>query len=146
MTSPVLWKLDELKEGQILPEKKQVISEAVYRGFLDCFQDHSPIHVDAGFAQVHGFRDKVMHGKILDGFISHYVGMIFPGDQGFLLSTDIRYNQPCYLEDEIRMECRISQVSLSTQMVVLMFVIHNQTQGQIAARAKVQVKMLTEAS
>ncbi len=86
-----------------------VITPEVYQGFLAAFQDHSPVHVDKSFAKAQGFEGRVMHGSILNGFISHFVGMHFPGRFSLLLSVDLRFSNPSYLGDSIHMETVVSQ-------------------------------------
>jgi len=117
------------------------ITEEVYRGFLAAFGDYSPIHVDDAVAKQCGFHAPVMHGSILNGFLSHFVGMHFPGALSLLLSVDIRFSQPSYLGDRIRIEAVVSQKLDVRQVVVLDVVFNNLTQSQLAARARVQVML-----
>ena len=56
-----------------------VISADVYQQFLQAFGDISPLHVDEQFARDRGFPGKVMHGTILNGFLSHFIGVRLPG-------------------------------------------------------------------
>ena len=64
------------------------ITPEVYGHFLAAFHDYSPVHVDEAYARSRGFRGKVMHGSLLNGFVSHFVGMYFPGRLSLLLTTD----------------------------------------------------------
>src|SRR5436190_1875392 len=88
----------ELSEG-MTHQRQYSITPDVYENFLRAFNDRSPIHIDADVARSRGFADRVMHGSILNGFVSHFVGMVFPGANSLLLSVDLRYSQPCYLGD-----------------------------------------------
>lgn len=121
-----------------------VITPAVYENFLAAFQDRSPIHVDEAYAQKSGFGGKVMHGAILNGFLSHFIGMIFPGRPGLLLSVDLRFVQPSFLGDALRLEAVVSQKLDSQKVVVLDVTFQNETQANTAARGRVQVRLRDE--
>jgi 3-hydroxybutyryl-CoA dehydratase len=116
-----------------------VITPEVYEHFLKAFQDYSPVHVDETVAQARGFQGKVMHGSVLNGFISHFVGMHFPGRFSLLLSVDLRFLHPSYLGDTIRLEAVVSQKMDARNIVVLDATLANTTRNQLAARARIQV-------
>jgi 3-hydroxybutyryl-CoA dehydratase len=117
------------------------ITPAVYENFLAAFQDHSPVHVDEAYAKQSGFPGKVMHGAILNGFVSHFVGMIFPGKPSLLLAVDLRYAQPSFLGDALQLEATVSQKLDAQRVVVLDLAFKNLTQKHLAARGRVQVKL-----
>ena len=54
------------------------ISSKIYEGFIKIFNDNNPMHVNTDFAKNYGFNEKVMHGNILNGFISYFVGEQLP--------------------------------------------------------------------
>jgi acyl dehydratase len=116
-----------------------VISNEVYEKFLAAFHDYSPVHVDPTFAIARGFSDKVMHGAMLNGFISHFIGMRFPGRFSLLLSVDLRFSNPSYLGDTIRLEAQVKQKMDLRQLLVLDAALTNVTRQLLAARARIQV-------
>jgi len=122
-------------------ERDYAITPDVYRNFLACFDDRSPIHVDADYARARGFNDTVMHGAILGGFLSHFVGMVFPGANSLLLSMELRFIHPSYLGDSFLLRATVAQKLDARRVVVLHLVFMNQTQGLTAATARVQVKV-----
>src|SRR5947209_7817165 len=104
-----------------------VISSGTHEKFLSAFNDHSPIHVDEIFAKAQGFEGRVMHGAILNGFISHFIGMYFPGRFSLLLAVDLRFSNVSYLNDSIRIEAVVSQKMDSRRVVVLDLTLANLT-------------------
>ena len=118
-----------------------VISQEVYDHFLAAFDDRSPIHVDEADARANGFAGKVMHGAILNGFLSHFIGMYFPGGASLLLSVDLRIAQPSYLGDRIRLEAVVGQKLEVSRVVVLDLMFKNLTRDCLAARGRVQVQL-----
>ncbi len=121
--------------------REYTITEEVYEHFLKAFDDRSPIHVDADAARRLGFSDRVMHGAILNGFISHMVGMVFPGRRSLLLSADLRYSNPSYLGDRIQLKATAVQVMRAQAVVVLNIVASNLTRGVVAGTGRVLVRI-----
>ena len=121
------------------------ITPEVYAHFLGAFGDYNPLHVDDAYARQCGFGGKVMHGSLLNGFLSHFVGMVFPGRASLLLTVDLRFSEPSYLGDMIRLEAVVSQKLDARRIVVLDVVLHNATRDLVAARGRVQVMMREEA-
>lgn len=124
--------------------RRYKISHGVYGHFLAAFDDRSPIHVDEAYAKACGHEGMVMHGTLLNGFLSHFVGMYFPGKNSLLLSVDIRYAQPSYLGDEITLEAEVARKLDAQKVIVLNVVLKNTTRDCIAARGRVQVMMKDE--
>lgn len=133
----------EISEG-MKAAQDYVITPEIYGHFLAAFQDYSPVHVDEDFARACGFSGKVMHGSILNGFISHFVGMHFPGRLGLLLSVDLRFSNPSYLGDAIRLATVVSQKMDAHNIVVLDATLANSTRNYLAARGRIQVMVREE--
>jgi 3-hydroxybutyryl-CoA dehydratase len=120
-------------------ERDYVITPETYRNFLLAFADRSPVHVDEAFARSQGFEGCVMHGAILNGFVSHFVGMYFPGRFSLLLTVDLRYSNVSYLNDSIRVDALVSQKMDARRVIVLDLGITNLTRDWLAARGRAQV-------
>ena len=73
------------------------IDESIYNGFIQLFKDENPLHTKSEFAQNNGFKDKVMHGNILNGFVSFFVGERLPTKNVIIHSQEICYKNPVYL-------------------------------------------------
>lgn len=137
------WNYSEIPAG-MKQQRDYVISPELYQTFLLAFDDRSPIHVDEAYAVGAGFSGKVMHGAILNGFLSHFVGMFFPGRSSMLLSVDLRFAHPSYLGDVIQLETVVSQKLDTNNVLVLSATFTNATQNYIAARGRVQVLVREE--
>ena len=61
------------------------------------------MHVDLEFAQNYGYSSVVMHGNILNGFISYFIGEELPVKEIVILSQDIKFNNPVYLNDILQL-------------------------------------------
>jgi acyl dehydratase len=137
MTGPGV-AFEDVREGH---ESRRTyrISPEVYEGFLAISDDRNPVHVDDAVALQQGFPGRVMHGAILNAFVSHFVGMHFPAGSVLLHSVSLQYKTPSHLGDEVEIVARVSQVVESVRALVLDVVITNRTRDRVAARGKVQV-------
>lgn len=122
-------------------EQSYVINRENYQKFLEAFQDYSPVHVDDEYARAAGFAGRVMHGAQINGFLSHFVGMIYPGRRSLLLAVDLRFLQPSYLGDKLQLVAETSQKVDAKKVIVLDVVFKNLSQNTIVARGRVQVMM-----
>jgi 3-hydroxybutyryl-CoA dehydratase len=100
-------------------QREYAITQEVYQRFLDLFGDASPLHVDDAVAVSCGFSAKLMHGAILNGFISNFVGMNFPGKRTLELGVDIRFVEPTYAGDVLVLEAVVKERLESRRVVVL---------------------------
>ena len=140
LEAPRAVRYDDVVVGAI-HERDYVITTAVYQGFLAAFDDRSPIHVDAEAARARGFAAPVMHGAILNGFVSHFVGMVFPGASSLLLSTELRFAHPSFEGDTLCLQAKVAQKVDAQQVVVLHLSLANRTRGYVAATGRAQIKV-----
>lgn len=123
----------KIKEGMHFRHRYR-ISSRVYQAFLDAFGDFNPTHVDDDSARKAGFPEKFIHGAIYNGFISHFEGMVFPGPGAILLSSDLRYLKPSFLNDILVLNGEVIQKNMSRGVIKLKVEFKNVTRSYIAAR------------
>jgi 3-hydroxybutyryl-CoA dehydratase len=109
-----------------------IITEHVYQGFIETFKDRNPLHVSEPFARLKGFPSVVMHGNILNGFISYFIGECLPEKNVMIYSQSIDYKKPVYLNDCITLNANISNVYESVNSIEIKFYFENQKQEKIA--------------
>ena len=95
------------------------VSHEVYYGFLGVFKDHNPMHTDADYAVNYGFDNVVMHGNILNGFLSHFIGEMLPIKNVIITSQQIKFRNPIYLNDSI--ELLVSTVDIHETFNLITF-------------------------
>ena len=93
------------------------VTESVYKAFQACSGDMNPMHVDAAFAQAKGFEECVMYGNILNAFVSYFVGMMLPSPDVMIVSQDIDFHKPVYINDVIDFQAKIANVSEAVGIV-----------------------------
>ena len=118
-----------------------VVSERTYNTFIELFEDRNPLHTDSSVAATHGFRDKVMHGNILNGFISFFVGECLPEKNVIIHSQQISYSKPVYMNDNLQFSAEISGVHESVNAIEFRFSFQNQDNVKVAS-GKIQIGVL----
>lgn len=120
-----------------------VVSVGIHQGFIAIFGDRHPLHTDAGYAVARGFRSEVMHGNILNGFLSFFIGECLPDREVMILSQEIKYQRPVYLGDRLVLEARVVDVHHSVDVVEFVCKFRNEADAKIVASAKISVGKTT---
>lgn len=119
-------------------EMSFLVSNDIYTGFLDLFKDKNPLHTNEHFAIDKGFDGKVMHGNILNGFISYFIGECLPTKNVIIHTQEIQYKNPVYLNDEIFFSAIVSEVIESVNAIQFKFSFKN-ISSKIVAKGKIQI-------
>ncbi len=113
-------------------QQAYVVDESVYSGFISLFRDENPLHTNEMFARAKGFKSRVMHGNILNGFISHFVGECLPLKNVIIHSQGISYSRPVYLNDTLELYVEVEDFFESVQTIEFKFFFENQNRIKIA--------------
>jgi 3-hydroxybutyryl-CoA dehydratase len=117
------------------------VSDSVYEGFIQIFKDHNPLHTDKKFAADHGFADKVMHGNILNGFLSFFIGECLPTKKVIIHSQEIQFKNALYLNDELFFSAQVTGVYESVGAIEFKFSFKNKD-SKVMAKGKIQIGLL----
>jgi 3-hydroxybutyryl-CoA dehydratase len=116
------------------------VSTETYEGFINFSQDKNALHTNEEFAQNLGFEGKVMHGNILNGFISYFIGECLPTNNVIIHSQDIKFKNAVYLNDELQFTAEIVGVYESVNAVEFKYSF--KSNGKIMAKGKFQIGLL----
>ena len=109
-----------------------LVSESVYTGFMSTFADRNPYHVDDEIARAKGFKRRIMHGNILCGFLSYFVGQCLPTSNVVIQSETIAFHKPVYLGDELSFEAEVTDFFESVNTAEIRFQFVNQSGAKVA--------------
>lgn len=119
------------------------VSTQIYDGFIALFGDRHPLHTDTQYASARGFQSKVMHGNILNGFLSYFIGECLPDSEVMILSQEIKYQRPVYLGDRLILESAVVDVHASVNVFEFLCKFKNEADGKTVATAKINVGKTT---
>jgi acyl dehydratase len=125
-----------MQEGLRISHQFSINSD-IYKGFKKTFKDENILHTNEEYAQEKGFREKVMHGNILNGFISFFVGELLPDKNILIQKQEISFHKPVYLNDNLIFEAILSEVYESVNSFVFKFKFKNES--GLVAKGKVQI-------
>ena len=129
-----------MQKGDVF-EHTFVITEQIYKGFIDLFNDKNPLHTNAEFAADKGFESKVMHGNILNGFVSYFIGECLPLKNVIIQTQEIKYTKPVYLDDSLDFRAEIVDVFESVNMMEIKFFFKKQD-GIKVATGKINIGII----
>jgi acyl dehydratase len=108
------------QEGQTY-EKEFCVSSEVYNGFIDVFHDQNSLHTDTVFAKNKGFQSVVMHGNILNGFLSYFIGECLPTKDVIIHTQEIQFKNAVYLNDTLDFKTQVVGVYESVNAIEFKF-------------------------
>ncbi|HXD91859.1 MAG TPA: MaoC/PaaZ C-terminal domain-containing protein [Bacteroidia bacterium] len=117
------------------------VNSNVYNGFISIFKDKNPLHTDETFAAQKGFKSVVMHGNILNGFLSYFIGECLPIKNVIIHSQQIDYKLPVYLNDDLMLKATIVNYSESVNVYEFNFHFSN-AENKKVAKGKIQIGLL----
>jgi 3-hydroxybutyryl-CoA dehydratase len=129
-----------VNKGDVFSSVYQVDKD-LYSGFINLFKDKNPLHTDKAFARKKGFRDVVMYGNILNGFISHFIGENLPIKNVIIHSQEIKFVNPFFLGDSLELKSTISEYYYSVNVAKFEFQFLNK-ESVIIAKGKIQIGII----
>lgn len=122
-------------------EENFIVLDEVYNGFIQLFKDKNPLHTNEKFAVSKGFNGMVMHGNILNGFLSYFIGECLPSKNVIIHSQNIQYNHAVYLNDEIKFNATVIGVYPSVNAIEFKYEFTNRDATKVA-KGKFQIGLL----
>jgi len=122
-------------------KKTFTVTEDVYRGFISVFKDTNPLHTNDQFALSKGFNGRVMHGNILNGFLSYFIGECLPVKNVIIHTQDIQYKNAVYLNDVLAFEATVADIYETVNALVFKFNFKN-AELKVVAKGQIQIGLL----
>ena len=129
-----------LKLGEIF-NNSFIVSNETYSGFIKLFKDENPLHTNEVFAVNKGFKGKVMHGNILNGFLSFFIGECLPVKNVIIHSQEIKFKNAVYLNDILQFKAEVTGIYESVNAIEFKYDFINQ-ETKTVAKGKIQIGLL----
>jgi 3-hydroxybutyryl-CoA dehydratase len=122
-------------------QQEYKVDNSIYSGFINTFNDKNPLHTDVQFAKKKGFKNAVMHGNILNGFISHFIGECLPTKDVIIHSQEIKFIKPVYLNDTLQLVMEVEDYFDSVKTVEFKYFFENQEKIKVA-KGKISIGII----
>lgn len=110
-----------------------LVSKNIYEGFISIFNDKNSLHTDREFAIKKGFRGIVIHGNILNGFLSYFIGERLPIKNVIIHKQEIKYHKPVYINDKLSFYAEVMSVFDEINVIEIKFYFINQDLLKVAS-------------
>lgn len=118
-----------------------IVSNKTYLDFIRLSLDQNPLHTDKDFAISKGFEGVVMHGNILNAYLSYFIGECLPTKNVIIHSQEIQFKHPVYMNDDLQFNAEVTGVFDSVSAVEFKFNFKNAA-FQTVAKGKIQIGLL----
>ena len=108
--------------------------------FISLSGDRNPLHIDQDYAVQNGFDAPVIHGFLICAKISGLIGMVLPGRRCLLVSEELEFPNPVYVNDHVEIRAQIKEKHHDLKLVKLKVMVKK---GSITvARGNITCKIL----
>lgn len=122
-------------------EEHFIVTDETYQGFIQLFNDKNPLHTNREFALAKGFKDKVMHGNILNGYLSYFIGECLPTKNVIIHLQEIQYKNAVYLNDKLDFTAIVIGIYESVNAIEFKYNFKNAV-SKTVAKGKFQIGLL----
>ncbi len=124
------------------------VTPDVYYSFQRCSNDFNPLHTDAAFAAKKGFNQVVVYGNVLNAFVSHFVGMLLPTRDVMILSQNISFRKPVFVNDDLQLDAKMEKYSEDTGLLTYALKFRRVASGggknELVANGHVQIALIND--
>ncbi len=131
---------DDINVG-LKKEFSVVITEEIVDDFAKLSGDLNPLHMDMEYAKTTKFKSRIVHGMLLGSFFSRLVGMHIPGKKALYLLQNLRFKNPAYIGDTIRVIGEVVDISKKLKLISLKTQILNMA-GQTLVEGEAKISFL----
>ena len=132
--------LNDLKVGTAR-EFLVTVDEDMVERFANLSGDFNPLHMDEDYAKSTRFQKRVVHGMLLASFFSRLVGMHLPGKKALYLLQNLKFKNPAFIGDQLKVTGRVTSVSEQLKIITMETTILN-SKGQTLVEGEAKVTIL----
>jgi 3-hydroxybutyryl-CoA dehydratase len=103
-------RFEDIKPGLQVRTIRRVTTDEI-DAFATFSGDTNPLHMQAGAAQLRGYRDRVAHGLLLGAWTSALIGTKLPGEGALITDISFQFRAPVHPGDEMALTGTVRHVS-----------------------------------
>jgi 3-hydroxybutyryl-CoA dehydratase len=128
---------EDLKKGVNYTHEIEITSHMVSE-FAKLTGDDNPIHLDDEIAEMSIFGRRIAHGLLSASLFSMVLGSHFPGPGTIILSMDIKFKAPVYVDEQVRLLFKIKETTPERKRLIIETICEDMD-GQRQIEGKVMV-------
>lgn len=105
---------------------QKTVCEADILQFAELSGDYNPVHLDEAYAKATRFGGRIAHGLFCSAMISALLGMELPGLGTIILSENMRFRYPVYINDTVIAQVQVAAIDPEKNRATISFVCKNQ--------------------
>ena len=117
----------------------KTITEADIVHYAGITGDFNPIHIDAEYARLSMFKERIAHGMLISGLISAVIGTQLPGPNSIYLGQDLRFTAPVKIGDTVTAVVTVTEKRDDKRIIKLKTTVSNQ-RGEVVVDGNAVVK------
>jgi 3-hydroxybutyryl-CoA dehydratase len=118
-----------------------IIDSKIQDLFIEISKDSNPMHTIDAYAMKFGFENKIMHGNILNSFLSFFIGECLPIKNVVIQSQNIEFKKPVYIDSKIKLIALVEDIVESVNVVIFKFKFEN-INNIVVAKGRIQIGIL----
>jgi len=118
-----------------------IVCKNTHKNFIKLSQDRNPLHTNQDFAKSKGFKGLVMHGNILNAYISYFIGECLPIKNVIIHSQDIQFKNPVFFDNILDFTATVSGIFESVNSIEFKYYFRN-SQSKVVAKGKIQIGII----
>lgn len=119
-------------------------TDSTVRQLAEISGDKNPVHLDDAYAAGTVFGKRIAHGLFCLGMISNVIGNQLPGRGSILVSQEIKYRKPVYINDCIQAKVEVREILVEKSRLILACSCRNQ-QGDLVLEGTAAVYLESKA-
>ena len=116
---------EEIHIGDKASFTKTIPESDVYQ-FSGITGDFNPLHINSEYAKQTIFKERVVHGVLIVGFISAVLGTQLPGTDTIYLSQKVDFKAPVRIGDTVTAEVEVLEKKDQKKIIRLRTIVKNQ--------------------
>lgn len=88
----------------------KTITESDVYVFAGVSGDFNPVHINKEYAEQTVFKKQIVHGALLNSYISNVIGMKLPGTGTIYLEQNSKFVKPVYIGETISVCVEVQEV------------------------------------
>lgn len=102
------------------------VTEAEVVQMAEISGDYNPIHLDKEYARTSQFGARIAHGLFCQAMISKLLGNDLPGSGTIIITEEVKFLRPVYLDDTITAQVSVKSIDPETGKAILSVMCRNQ--------------------